>query len=91
MGCLADCGIAFSHLIVVNQVVPCSKKSNLDHEPFHVKVGHLMHMLKKIFCIRPSRGLCKVVKYFAKPLPLLSHQKLQVHMVLSGEDEVVRR
>ena len=30
-----------------------SQESDLDHKPFPIEIGHFMHLLKKIFFVRP--------------------------------------
>ena len=69
VGRLTDFDIALNHLIVVKCIFPCSHESNLDHKPFPVQIGHLMHFYKKIFFVRPCMGVLQTGGIFAKPFP----------------------
>ena len=43
VGRLADCDSPFDHPIVMKYIFPRSQESNLDHVPFPIKIGRLMH------------------------------------------------
>ena len=38
------------------QIFPCSQESNLDHKPFLIEIGLLMHLLKTDFLLKILYG-----------------------------------
>ena len=90
VGRLTDCNFAFCHPIVANESFPWSQELKLDRKPFPIKIGHLMHLEEEISFVRPCMGPCKPVKSFSKTVPRLPWQKLQVRVLLSRENEMVR-
>ena len=66
MGRLAECDITYSHPIVINSIFPCSQGSNLDHKPFPIDIGHLMHLFEKIFFVKPCRGVLQTGEIFCQ-------------------------
>ena len=65
----------------MNYIFRCSQESNLDHKPFPIEIGHLMHLLKMIFFVR---------NLLLSPFSILALPELQVHVVLSGDIEKVK-
>ena len=63
----------------------------LDPEPFPIEIGHLVHLLKKIFFVIPGKGVLQTGESLLSPFRILFWQKLQVHVVSSGENETVKR
>ena len=56
MECLADCGISFSHPIVVNLIF-CAGE-------IPIEIGHLIRGLKKVFFVRPCMGVLQTGEIF---------------------------
>ena len=82
---MADCDVAFSHPTVMDEILLGSQESNLDDKSFPMEIGHLMHFFEKIVFVRPSLGVLQTDEIFSQDPSFL--QKLQVHVVLSREDE----
>ena len=66
MGRLADCDASLSHPIDVNEISPCSQEPNLDHKPFLIEIGRLMHLLKRIFFVRLCIGVLQTDEIFSE-------------------------
>ena len=66
VGRFAGCDASFSHPIVVNQIFLCSHEPNLDHKPFPIDIGHLMHLLTNIFFVRPCMGVLQTGEIFSQ-------------------------
>ena len=67
MGRLSDCedrSSSLGHSIIVNYFFPCSQWFYLDHKPFLIEIGLLMHLLQNLYFVRSCMGVVQSDRIF---------------------------